>query len=164
MQSIYTWLVFVHVLAAFAFVLAHGASALVAFRVRTEREPQRIAALLDLSFASTFAMYASLLLLFAAGVAAGVVGHWFARVWIWTAIGVLIAVTVAMLAYAVPYYERVSIAVGRPSPRSRPEQPPPPAPPEELAALLDSRRPEVITAIGGIGLALLVWLMLFKPF
>jgi hypothetical protein len=156
--------VFVHVLAAFGFVLAHGASALVAFRVRAEREPQRIAALLDLSFASTYTMYLSLLVLFVAGVAAGVVGAWFGRLWIWAAIAVLVAVTGAMLVFAVPYYERVSAAVGRPSPRSRPEQPPPPAPPGELAALLDSRRPEVITAIGGVGLALLVWLMVFKPF
>jgi hypothetical protein len=164
MESIYPWLVFVHVLAAFGFVLAHGASALVAFRVRAEREPQRIAALLDLSFASTYATYLSLLVLFVAGVAAGVVGHWFGRLWIWAAIAVLVAVTGAMLAYAVPYYERVGAAVGRPSPRSRPERPPPPAPPGELAALLDSRHPEVITAIGGIGLGLLIWLMLFKPF
>jgi hypothetical protein len=36
-------MVFLHVLGAFVFVLAHGASALVAFRLRTEREPGRVA-------------------------------------------------------------------------------------------------------------------------
>ena len=34
----------------------------------------------------------------------------------------------------------------------------------ELAALLESRRPEGIAAIGGIGPAVLIWLMIFKPF
>jgi hypothetical protein len=30
--------------------------------------------------------------------------------------------------------------------------------------VLDSRRPEWIAVIGGAGLALLIWLMVFKPF
>jgi len=29
--------------------------------------------------------------------------------------------------------------------------------------LLDSRRPEVLVAIGGIGLVLILWLMVVKP-
>jgi hypothetical protein len=28
---------------------------------------------------------------------------------------------------------------------------------------LESRRPEGIAAIGGVGLAVLIWLMIFKP-
>ena len=82
MQSIYTWIVFVHVLAAFGFVLAHGAAALAAFRVRAEREPSRIAALLDLSNASMGLMYLSVLVLVTTGVGAGLVGRWFGQLWI----------------------------------------------------------------------------------
>jgi hypothetical protein len=162
-QSLYSWIVFVHVLAAFGFVLAHGATAIVAFRVRSEREPQRIAALLDLSTASMGLMYLCAMVLVVAGVVAGLMGHWFGQVWIWGAIAALVAVTLAMLAYATPYYLRVRVAVGQRG-LSRAEVPPTPAPAAELAALLDSRRPEVIAVIGGVGLALIVWLMVFKPF
>jgi hypothetical protein len=163
-QFLYPWIVFVHVLAAFAFVLAHGASALAAFRVRAEREPQRLAVLLDLSNWALVLMYVSLLVLVAAGVAAGIVGNWFGQVWIWAAIGVLVAVTVAMLAYAAPYYERLRRAIGQDARGRRRGMTPEPVSAPELAALLDSRRPEAIAAIGGLGLALVVWLMVFKPF
>jgi hypothetical protein len=163
-QFLYPWIVFVHVLGGFGFALAHGGSAFAAFRIRREREPQRIAALLDLSRWTQGLSYVSLLVLVAAGVAAGVVGGWFGQAWIWTAIGVLVAVAVAMFAYAVPYYERVRRALGLPGRGPRPEPPTAAASAADLAVLLDSRRPEGIAAIGGGGLALILWMMVFKPF
>jgi len=69
-----------------------------------------------------------------------------------------------MFAYATPYYIRVRLAVGQLDRRSPAGSQPVPVPPVELAALLESRRPEGIAAIGGIGLAVLIWLMIFKPF
>lgn len=164
MQIIYPWIVFVHVLAAFGFVLAHGASAFVSFRLRGEQDAQRIALLLDLSRWSTPIAYGSLLVLVVFGVIAGVAGQMFGRLWIWAAIAVLVAVTVAMLAVASPFYERVRVAVGMPSRGHERGPAPEPVGPAELAALLDSRRPEALAAIGGIGLAVLIWLMIFKPF
>jgi len=56
------------------------------------------------------------------------------------------------------------LAVGEPDRRSPAGSQPVPAPPVELAALLESRRPGGIAASGGIGLAVLIWLMIFKPF
>ncbi len=53
---VYRWIVFVHVGAALVFMLAHGASASVAFRLRRERDVARLSALLDLSGASYWAM------------------------------------------------------------------------------------------------------------
>ena len=41
---------------------------------------------------------------------------------------------------------------------------PPPAPDGELAALLDSRRPAVVALIGLVGIGLIAWLMVLKPF
>jgi len=162
-RSIYTWVVFVHVLAAFGFVFAHGTTAFVAFRVRGEREPQRLVALLDLSTLSTGLMYWSLAALVAAGVAAGIMGGWFGQLWIWSALAVLVAVAIAMFALGSQYYNRVRHALGqRAWGREAPD--PPPATPAELARLLDSRRPEAITAVGGAALVLLIWLMVFKPF
>jgi hypothetical protein len=59
----YPWVVFLHVLSALAFMLAHGSAAAVMFQVRAEREPARIHALLDLSQAvSRWVAITSLLL------------------------------------------------------------------------------------------------------
>ena len=35
----YSWLVYIHVLATFAFLLAHGVSSVVALRLRRQRDP-----------------------------------------------------------------------------------------------------------------------------
>ena len=50
------WLVFIHVLSAITFFLAHGAAAAMVFRVRSETDFTRIRAMLDLSV-STFQVY-----------------------------------------------------------------------------------------------------------
>jgi hypothetical protein len=35
--------------------------------------------------------------------------------------------------------------------------------PSALARMLDTRRPDILTGVGTIGLVLLVWLMVIKP-
>ncbi|OLC57445.1 MAG: hypothetical protein AUH85_03480 [Chloroflexi bacterium 13_1_40CM_4_68_4] len=72
MESLYPSIVLLHVLSAFALVLTHGASAAVASRLRSERQPERIRALVDLSQASTMPFYPAFVLRLLTGVAAGV--------------------------------------------------------------------------------------------
>jgi hypothetical protein len=162
-MQFYPWVVLVHVLAAFLFILAHGASAFVSYRVRAERDPGRIAVLLDLSASSLGLMYGSLGLLLLAGIAAGIMGDWFKKGWIWAAIGVLLLVSVLMYVVATTYYARVRRGLGQVRPGSR-DPAPEPLPPDQLLALLDSRRPDAIAVIGVIGLVVLLWLMVVKPF
>ncbi len=164
LKPYYGWIVFVHVAAAFAFATAHGVSVFASFRIRAERDPSRIAALLDLSSTSLATMYGSLLTLFVAGILAGIVGDWFGRLWIWLALVMLIAVVVAMYAVATRYYATIRAAVGMPAYNAPKDQPPAPASPDELARLLDTRRPDAIAAIGFGGLAIILWLMVLKPF
>jgi hypothetical protein len=91
-------------------------------------------------------------------------GH-FARGWIWAAIAVLVAIIVLMYALASRYYGRVREAVGIRSYQTPKDAPDPtPVSSDELAALVDSRRPDVIGLVGVIGLLVLLWLMMFKPF
>jgi len=161
-MQLYPWVVFVHVLAAFLFILAHGASAFVSYRLRAERDPARIAALLDLSSSTIGVMYWALGLLLLAGIAAGIMGDWFSKGWIWLAIGVLFGVTVLMYVVATRYYVTVRRALGQQRPGSSGPAPEP-LPTEQLLALLDTRRPDTIAAIGAIGLILIVWLMVVKP-
>jgi hypothetical protein len=74
----YPWIVFLHVAGGFGFVLAHGASASVAFALRRERNLERIRALLDLCSNSFNVMYFSLLVLLVAEIVAG-----FKQNWLW---------------------------------------------------------------------------------
>jgi hypothetical protein len=161
----YPWVVFVHVAAAFLFFMGHGVSMWVSDQVRRERDPVRIRALLELSSMSLGLVYGSLVALLVAGIVAGVMGGHFARLWIWAAIVVLVVTLVLMYALASRYYGRVREAVGIRSYMTPKEAPDPvPASPEELAALLDSRRPDVIGLVGIVALLILLWLMMFKPF
>lgn len=161
----YQWIVFLHLLGAFGFVLTHGASASVAFRLRSERSLERIRALLDLSTAYMGAMYLALLVLLAAGIAAGFVGQWWGRGWIWAALGLLIAMMAAMFAYGTLYYSRVRRAAGMEFMENmKPHPPMEPASAEEMEALL-ARSPAALLAVVGFGgLAVMLWLMMFKPF
>jgi hypothetical protein len=159
------WLVLVHVIGAFGFMLGHGVSAHVAFRLRAERDPIRIAALLDLSSFSLAMLYLSLLVLLAGGIAAGFVGGHWGRLWIWVSIGILVLLVGAMYGLASPYYNRVRRAAGM-KVYGDPKDAEPPAAltSAEIAATLDSTRPYLVAAIGGIGLVLIIGLMVLKPF
>lgn len=161
----YPWVVVAHVVGAFGFVLAHGVSAIGAFRMRSDPRPENVAAILNLAGTSFALMYLSLLLLLVAGVVAGFMGDFWGRLWIWVAIGVLVLIVGVMYGYGTPYYIRVRHALGMTAPQDKKGTPAPePLPPDELAALLRSARPEILALVGGGGLVVIIWLMLMKPF
>jgi hypothetical protein len=161
----YPWIKLLHVVGGFGFVLAHGASVLAAFRIRSEREPSRVAALLDLSSTSLSMMYVSLMVLLAAGIAAGFVGGFWGKAWIWAALALLVLIVVAMYPLGSQHYAKVRRAVGIKA-YSDPKDAPPPEPlaASELEPLLASDRPMLLAALGGIGLLVILWLMVVKPF
>jgi hypothetical protein len=163
------WLVFLHVLGVLLFLVAHGASAALAFRVRSERDPARLRALLDLSASTIPALYGSLLLMLVAGIVAGFIApNWWTsgRLWIWASMALLVGVVVAMYAIQTPYFSDLRRAVGqRPPQDARKDLPvPAEADAETLDRLLASSRPMVGAAVGFGGIAIILWLMLFKPF
>ena len=108
-------------------------------------------------------MYPSLAILLIAGILAGLAGRWFSQGWIWVALALLIVITVAMFAIATPYYNRLRRLAGLPG-RDRRRAVPARASEAEIATALQSRRPEVLALIGTVGLILLIWLMVLKPF
>ena len=160
----YPWIVLAHVIGAFGFILAHGVSAFVAFRIRADRRPEQVLAMMELSSASLTMMYPSLALLLVTGIVAGFAREWWGQLWIWAAIGLLVAIGTAMYVIGTMYYIKVRHAVGKSSPQDGKNAPAPIAvSAEELAVMLDSRRPEVLAVIGGTGLVLILWLMVVKP-
>jgi len=148
------WWKFLHVLGALGFLAAHGTTAAVALRLRRERDPARIRLLLGLSRSTRPWMSISLMLLIAAGLIAGFEGHLWDRGWIWASLILLVVLIVAAFPLAVPYYVRVRRAVAEGSD----------TPPGELASLLLSPRPIVIAVTETLGLIVIVWLMVLKPF
>jgi hypothetical protein len=159
------WLVVLHMLSVFAFLMAHGISVGVAFALRREREVPRIQALLNLSASSLGVLHGSIGLLLLTGVINGFVGHWWSKGWIWLSLGLLIALYVYMGIAASGFYGKVRKAVGLPYMAGMKVQPAgEPASPEEIDTLLDHSRPIWLALVGFGGLAVLAWLMIAKPF
>lgn len=158
----------VHVLGVLAFVLVHGASAMVAMRVRGERDPIRIRALLELSSAYQGWGWIALLIVLVSGILGGIAGGWWTsgQLWLWASVGVFIAITALMTPIPTAYLNDVRHAVGMATcdDTRKKLEPLAPVSDEELARVLDSNRPNIGAAIGLGGLAILVWLMMFKPF
>src|SRR5262249_28651507 len=107
----YQWVVFLHILSALAFFMAHGASAAMAFRLRREQNVDHIRTLLDLSEMAQPVMYVSLLVLLLAGITAGIMGNWFSKGWIWAALVLLFILAGWMGYYAARYYTPIRSAL-----------------------------------------------------
>jgi hypothetical protein len=145
----YPWLVFLHLVGVVLFSVSHGVSIATAFSIRTQREPSLVASHLATSQRAVRVMYVALLLLAVGGLGAAWAGGLLLAPWVIGSYVVLVIVLVVMYSVATPYYLRLRAAVA--------------SEPDALPALLDSRRPDALAAVGGIGLVVLVWLMVLKP-
>jgi hypothetical protein len=153
----YRWWKLLHVLGVLGFVMFHGVSILVAFRLRKERDRTRIAELLQFSGSAIKGMYGSLLMLIVFGVLAGFAGHWWSFWWIWISLGLLVVTIGEMTGVARPYYQSLKDAIQlRPSGVPRKSD-------EELDQLLRSGL-ALFNAVWGVAVLLVIaWLMIWKP-
>jgi uncharacterized membrane protein len=152
----YRWWVLIHLVGVFGFAFAHGVSGTVLFKLRGERDRERIRSLLQLSGSTVVPMYASIGLLLAGGIGAAVEGRLWGQLWISLSLGLLVAVTLAMIVIARPYYRRLKEATAsRPSGVPRVSD-------EELAARLASPVPLIVATVGFGGLFVILWMMVFK--
>jgi plastocyanin len=154
---VYQWWVFVHLLGVFGFLIAHGVSIAVTFRLRKERDPRRVSDLLQLSSSTIRAFYVSLLVLLLGGVVAGFMQDWWAQGWIWAALIVLIVASLAMALMARPYYGRVRLVARAMAGGSTAVSD------EQFDQVLRSSRPALIMGIGLAALAVILYLMVLKP-
>lgn len=151
------WWVFLHVAGALGFVAAHGVSMYASFRVRQEREPARVLHLLELSSSSVGLMWIAIGLLLLGGIVAGFTGGFWGQGWIWAAIALLLATIIAMYALATSWTSRLRTIAAAMSEGTKALSS------EEFEAILRSRRPHVIAAVGFAGLLAILSLMIFKP-
>lgn len=161
----YPWLVFLHVLGLFGFLIAHGASASASFALKRERNLERVRGILELSASSYGVMYISLLVLLVSGIIAGFMGRWWGHAWIWISLVLLIVIIVAMFGMGSRIYGGARKLAGLPYYEKGKTNPPvEPASDEEIDALLSRGNPVLLTAIGYGGIVIIAWLMMFKPF
>lgn len=159
------WLVFIHVLSVITMFLAHGASAAMAFQVRKETDFARIRALLDLSWSTMIVMGVSFLIM---GLT-GVILPFLIRIWnkgyIWLSIVLMLIVFFYMAMFNENHYKQLRRLVGLPYMKGSKQLPAePPSSPDEVMALLKKSSPTGLVIAGYVIPAIVLWLMIFKPF
>ena len=153
----YQWWVFVHLAGVFGLLVSHGVSVAVTFRLRAERDPARVVTLLEISGSSIPAFYVSLTVLLLGGVVAAFDGGWWGYGWIWASLATLAVIMVAMYVLARPHYHRIRFVATALTEGSGAVTP------EQFERLLKAPRSLSVAAIGFAGLAVILYLMLFKP-
>jgi hypothetical protein len=168
-SDLHTWIVFLHVAGVVIFLVAHGVSVGVVLRLRAEREPVAVRALLGLSRGSLIAMGIGGLTWLVAGIAAGFTGNggagWWTTgtYWIWVSLVLAIVIIGLMTPMGRIYLNRIRMAVGV-DPKTGAVDPSFQLDPAALDAAVSSGQPTTLAVIGVGGLLILLWLMIFKPF
>lgn len=159
----YRWIVFLHVVGVFTFLISHGVSVGVLFTLRRERNVDRIRLLLQQSQKAGQIMAGALLFILITGVTSTFIAGLWNKVWIWLSLALLIGLWGVMAVLGTRVFNQVRVGVGLPPTYG---QPPDPRllNPAELDALLNQTHPTRLTIIGSVGLALIAALMVFKPF
>jgi hypothetical protein len=159
------WLIFLHVLSALTFFLAHGTSAAMAFKVRKETDLVRIRAMLDLSESTIEIVFLSFLGLLSTGVALPFFLQLWNRGWVWLSLLLMIFVFVWMVWMNERAYKILRKLVGLPYRQGSKEYPAePPASTEEITAQIKKLNVKGLVIAGYIIPAIVLWLMIFKPF
>ena len=160
------WVKYIHVIGVFVFLIGHGVSAMALWRIRSERDPYALRTLLDLSARSIGVMSIGLTMWFLSGVSLGFSGNYWTtgRYWLWASLVVAVVVIGLMTPMGAMYLNRVRAALGV-DPKKRDE----PADltrvdPGLVEVAIKSGQPILVILIGFGGIAVLAWLMMFKPF
>ena len=159
------WLIFLHVLSAIGFFLFHGASAAMAFQVRKETDFARIRALLDVSQSTFTGMFSSFLVMGLTGLALPFLVRVWDKGYIWASIVLILGVAIYMGVFSEGHYKELRRLVGLPYMKGSKTFPAEkPAGTEEVAALLRKTNVAALAVTGYVVPAIVLWLMLFKPF
>jgi uncharacterized membrane protein len=125
--------------------------------LRRFREPQQVAGILQLSAATVTAFYVSTLVLLVGGIGAGVAGQWFDQGWIWVSIGLLAAVGVFMFPIARKHFRRIRMVLELMETGTAVSR-------DDFARVLGAGNPAMTAGTGFVGIMLILYLMVLKPF
>ena len=159
------WLIYIHILGAITFFLAHGTSIAMTFQLRKETDLSRIRALLDLSMSTMVVMLVSFLVMGISGLIMPFILRIWNRGWIWTSIILMIVVFLYMVFMNDKRYKHLRRMVGLPYMIGGKKYPAEePASEAEVVAHIRKLNVTELVLVGyGIPMIVL-WLMVFKPF
>jgi hypothetical protein len=151
--------VFLHIACVSLFLLFHGVQMWAMFSLEPALpDREKIFDRAEQSRMASTPMYVALGLLVLFGVIAGIDGDWFSHGWwLWGAIVVLLVTVGLMSSMAGPFMKKVRAGTTRWADGSYAMSD------TELESLLRGPRPRVIAFTGVAGLAILLWLMVYKP-
>ena len=157
----YPWLLYLHIAAVIAFMLGHGVQVAVMLRQRSEGDPERNLALFEMLPTVKPLRYMSLGIVVTGLLLVAVLSLW-ARWWIWTSLGLLVGIWLVMYRFGGAYYTGLEDAATRAiESRGQTDEA------DAMAAFTRARRgphPLILAAVGLGGVAVILWLMVFKPF
>ena len=158
----YNWLVFLHILFAFLFMLAHGVSAAAMLKFRGEPDPERCLTFFNIVPQPTLIRVLTVLMGIP-GLIAAFITPWWKQGWPWTSLVIFAIISYVMFKYGGGYYGIISSAANRLIEAKKTDT--------DLAAAQkefdDARNAPhamIVSVVGLVGLAILLWLMRFKPF
>ena len=141
----------VHFAGIVVFVAGHGVSASVTVRLPKERDPQRLEPLLALSRSTIVWSNVGLVVLVIGGVANWVRIDYPRQGWLWAAVGLLAVLAALCFGLAAPYFRRIRTAIAAEDAKA-------------LDAALRAKVPWTIFWVETVGVAIILWLMVYKPF
>jgi hypothetical protein len=157
----YVWVVYLHILVIFIFLIQHAAEIWVSFKLREQIEPEGIFAIyafMPNNNVRTLRITYSLISI--TGITAGFITPWWRQGWMWTAIGVMIVIWVVMKRVSSIYLYAVD-AIAEQALKNRDDA----SAIDKFRSELKARRePEILSVTSGIGGLIILWLMMFKPF
>ena len=158
----YPWVVFVHVASVLAFMLAHGVHMTAMWAMRGEPDPERMLTFFN-DLPKPTALRVLLTVVVLSGAIAGLMGSWWGSGWIWVSLALLALIAVAMWRFGGEFYSLVEQAAGD-ALAARTADPSNPVPQAAYDAARRSWQTPGLSVIGLGGLAVILWLMMFKPF
>jgi hypothetical protein len=157
----YRWVVYLHVVVIFIFLIQHAAEIWVTFRLREQKAPEGIFAayafMPDNNVRNLRITYSLIIL---SGLTAGLITPWWKQGWMWTALAVMILIGLIMRRVGATYLT----AVDGIAERAQKNKEDPSCIDQFRSELKARREPEMLSLtaiVGGLGI---LWLMMFKPF
>lgn len=159
----YSFIVFLHVLSAFIFLLSHGVSIVVFLALRRQPSVERTHILMSLRNAIVPVMMTAFLVMILAGLAAAFMGRWWSRGWPWASVALMVGIFLAMGIFGRGYFERVEKML-KPASKRASQTVSAVLRTQELAPVLRQGHPRLLAFIGIGGLVAILYLMMYKPF
>ncbi|HEX2697952.1 MAG TPA: hypothetical protein VHM28_09600 [Anaerolineales bacterium] len=158
----YNILVFLHILFALLFMLAHGVHAAAMLAFRSEPDPERSLTFFNIVPQLTMVRVLTALMgipAFAAAILAG----WWKSGWVWVSFAIFIIISFVMVKYGGGYYRIIWDAATRLIEAKKANSDLTTAQ-KEFDEARNAPHPMIVSVVGIAGLIAILWLMRFKPF